>query len=166
MAAGHEPTLQDLSKEFHINPEPLWTIDPDHNSKGGITEYNPWERFPNKNGLMLHEWGEGPFCRFRIPARLRDKAGVYLIVINGKILFSGWSHNLLQRMNQNYGTISPRKCYEGSEVENCLVNNRILQATKAKKKVMIYLIENGDPELNDAIITRLAPPWNLELEKY
>lgn len=165
MVSGHEPTLQDLAREFHLTPEPLWTIDPEHNSRGGITVFNPWERFPNRCGLMLHEWGEGPFCRFRIPGRFRDRAGVYLIVVGGKIMFAGWCQNLVQRMNQNYGTISPRKCYEGSEPENCLINHRILEATQVKKKVLIYLIQNAEPEVCDDIILRLTPPWNQELEQ-
>jgi len=164
MAVGREPTLQDFSHEFHITPELIWTIDPDHNSRGGITVFNPWERFPNKNGLMLHEWGEGPFCRFRIPGRFRDRAGVYILVAGGKLVFAGWTQNLVQRINQNYGTISPRKCYEGSEPENCLVNHRILEISQKKQKVMIYLIQDANPELADQIISYLSPAWNLDLE--
>jgi len=164
MVAGHEPTLQDLSREIHLNPELVWTIDPDRNSRGGITEYNPWDRFPNKNGLMLHEWGEGPFCRFRIPGRFRDRSGIYILVAGGKITFVGWCQNLVQRMNQHYGTISPRKCYEGSEPENCLVNLRILEVSKKKQKVMIYLIQDGEPDMCDQIISALLPAWNQDLE--
>lgn len=164
MASGDEPTLQHLSREFHLNPELVWTIDPDRNSRGGVTEYNPWERFPNRNGLMLHEWGEGPFCRFRIPGRFRDRSGIYILVAGGKIVFVGWCQNLVQRMNQHYGTISPRKCYEGSEPENCLVNHRILEASRKNQKIMIYLIQDGEPELCDRIIVNLTPAWNLDLQ--
>ena len=164
MATGHEPTLQDLSREFHLTPDLIWTIDPDHNSRGGITVYNPWERFPNRNGLMLHEWGEGPFCRFRIPGRFRDKSGIYILVAGGKISFVGWCQNLVQRMNQHYGTISPRRCYEGSEPENCLINHRILEIAQVKQKVSIYLIQDGEPELCDEIVARLSPAWNSDLE--
>ncbi|PKL60228.1 MAG: hypothetical protein CVV33_03750 [Methanomicrobiales archaeon HGW-Methanomicrobiales-4] len=164
MASGKEPTLQDLTREFHITPDLVWTIDPEHNSRGGITEFNPCDRFPNRNGLMLHEWGEGPFCRFRIPGRFRDLQGVYLLVVGGKIVFAGWSQNLVQRMNQNYGTISPRKCFDGSEPENCLVNHRILIAAQAKLKVIIYLIPNASPEVSDEIVDKLCPQWNLDLE--
>ncbi|MDD1727519.1 MAG: hypothetical protein LUQ50_00440 [Methanospirillum sp.] len=164
MAAGHEPTLQDLSREFHLTPELIWTIDPDHNSRGGITEFNPWERFPNKNGLMLHAWGEGPFCRFRIPGRFRNCSGIYILVTGGKVTFVGWCQNLVQRMNQHYGTISPRKCYERSEPENCLVNHRILEVAQSKRKVQLYLIQDGASDLCEMIISRLNPSWNSDLE--
>ena len=164
MAAGKGPTLQDLSREFRLTPDLVWTIDPDHNSRGGITEYNPCERFPNRNGLMLHEWGEGPFCRFRIPGRFRDLQGVYLFVISGKIFFVGWTQNLVQRMNQNYGTISPRKCFDGSEPENCLINHRILEAAQAKQKITLWLLPEAEPQICDDIIVRLSPSWNLDLE--
>lgn len=163
MASEKEPTLQDLSREFHLTPDLVWTIDPEHNTRGGITEFNPCDRFPNRNGLMLHEWGEGPFCRFRIPGRFRDLQGVYLLVIGGKIVFTGWSQNLVQRINQNYGTISPRKCFDGSEPENCLVNHRILNAANAKQKIIIYLLPNAGPELADEIVEKLSPQWNLDL---
>jgi len=164
MVSGKEPTLQDLSREFHLTPDQVWIIDPDHNSRGGITEYNPCDRFPNRNGLMLHEWGEGPFCRFRIPGRFRDLGGVYLFVVGGKIVFSGWCQNLVQRMNQNYGTISPRRCFDGSEPENCLINHRILEAAQAKKKIILYLLPAADPEVSDEIVARLSPQWNLDLD--
>lgn len=163
MAGGHEPTLQDLSRDLNLTPELVWTIEPDHNTRGGITVYNPCDRFPNREGLMLHEWGEGPFCRFKIPLRFRDKAGVYLLVVGGKISFTGWCRSLVQRMNQNYGTISPRKCFEGSEPENCLVNHRILRAAQAKKKIMIYLLPDADQDVCEEIISRLSPEWNQEL---
>lgn len=163
MAIGQEPTLQDLSRELNLIPELIWAIEPDHNTRGGITVYNPCDRFPNRGGLMLHEWGEGPFCRFKIPLRFRDKAGVYLLVVGGKICFAGWCRSLVQRMNQNYGTISPRKCFVGSEPENCLVNHQILIAAQAKKKIQIYLLQDAAPEVCDEIITCLSPGWNLDL---
>jgi len=166
MAVSNEPTLQDLFQLLRVTPELIWTIEPDHNSRGGITVFNPWERFPNRTGLMLHAWGEGPFCRFKIPGRFRDKSGVYLILVNGKIVFSGWCKNLVHRMNQNYGTISPRKCYDGSEPENCLVNNRILYAAQDKKKITLYMLPGAGPEISESIITRLSPRWNMDLEEY
>jgi hypothetical protein len=163
MASRHEPTLQDLSRECNITPELIWTIEPDHNSRGGITIYNPLNRFPEREGLMLHEWGEGPFCRFKIPERYRKLGGVYLLVVAGKIVFAGWCRSLVQRMNQNYGTISHRKCFEGSEPENCLVNNRVLMAAQANKKVTIYLIPDAGPEICEDILNRLMPEWNMDL---
>lgn len=163
MAARHEPTLQDLIRECNLTPDEIWTIEPDHNSRGGITVYNPLSRFPSRDGLMLHAWGEGPFCRFKIPERFRGLGGVYLLTVAGKIVFAGWSRNLVQRMNQNYGTISVRKCFDGSEPENCMVNHRILLAAQEKKKVMIYLLPDGGPDLCDDIITRLVPQWNQDL---
>ena len=90
--------------------------------------------------------------------------GVYLFVLGERILFSGWCQNLVHRMNQNYGTISPRKCFEGSEPENCLINSRILEAAQNKKKIKLYVLPDAGPDLLDAIIEKLSPPWNLDLE--
>jgi hypothetical protein len=163
MAASEEPTLQDLTRDLSLTPELIWTIEPEHNSRGGVTLFNPWERYPNRTGLMLHEWGEGPFCRFKIPGRFRDLSGVYLIAISGKIVFSGWCKNLVHRMNQNYGTISPRKCYDGSEPENCLVNHRILKASQGGRKISLYVIPGAGPEISDRIIMRYNLRWNSEL---
>lgn len=163
MAPSVDPTLQDLIRDLGLTPDLIWTIEPEHNSKGGITIFNPWERFPNRSGLMLHEWGEGPFCRFKIPGRFRDLSGVYLIVVGGKIVFAGWCKNLVHRMNQNYGTISPRKCYDGAEPENCLINHRILNASLDRQKVNIYMLHDAGREICDTIITRLNPRWNQDL---
>ena len=163
MAGRQGPTLQDVIRECHQTPEMIWTIQPDHNTRGGITIFNPCERFPNRSGLMLHEWGEGPFCRFKIPERFRNLGGVYLLTVDGKVMFVGWCKNLVQRMNQNYGTISPRKCFEGSEPENCMINHRILLAAQEKKKVMLYLLPEAGPEVADDVIQRLSPGWNLDL---
>lgn len=163
MAFSEHPTLQDLLRDLNLKPEFVWTIEPDHNSKGGITQFNPWDRYPNRAGLLLHAWGDGPFCRFKIPGRFRDLSGVYLIIVNGKIVFSGWCKNLVHRINQNYGTISPRKCFEGSEPENCLINNRILDASRERGKISIYFIQNAGPEVSDKIITRYNLIWNMDL---
>jgi hypothetical protein len=163
MASSSDPTLQDLSREFSLTPELIYTIEPDHNSRGGVTVFNPWERFPNRSGLMLHEWGEGPFCRFKIPGRFRNLSGVYLIVVSGKVVFVGWCKNLVHRINQNYGTISPRKCYNGSEPENCLVNHNILIAAQEKRKISLYMIPGADLQIAESIVTRLSPRWNMDL---
>ncbi|HWQ67944.1 MAG TPA: hypothetical protein VN372_13885 [Methanospirillum sp.] len=163
MAAKKALTIGDVSRNLRINPEQVWIIEPERDPRGRIKIYNPWERFPNRTGLLLNEFGEGPFCRFRIPGKFRTKSGVYLIVINGIVTFAGWCQDLVQRMNQHYGTISPRKCYEGSEEENCLVNHRILDAALAGRKIIIYMLPGAGDDILDDIMARMRPSWNEEL---
>ena len=166
MAGLMRPTLQRLSRVFHISPERIGKIDPERDHRNRIAEYTPCERFPNRQGLALHEWGEGPFCRFKIQGRSRRESGVYLITDDQEIVFIGFSADLGRRFNQNYGTISPRKCYEISEIENCMINNLILEASLSGREVLVYLIRDGDQALCDELKDIFVPDWNEELLRY
>ena len=60
-------------------------ITPEVDGLGNIIEERPAPRYRNVRGLSLNTYGNGPFCRFKIPAspidaRVLDNIGVYAIL--------------------------------------------------------------------------------------
>ena len=42
-------------------------ISPAQNSDGTTIAFMPQDRYENKKGLLLNNYGAGPYCKFRIP---------------------------------------------------------------------------------------------------
>ena len=81
-------------------------IQPEHDSKGDISEFMPQSRYSNPKKLLLHKYGRGPFCKFRI-ARNFTFEGVYVFTVDEKLMYIGECENLSSRFNMGYGQISP-----------------------------------------------------------
>ena len=82
---------------------------------GSIKEYMPQSRYENYKSLPLNNYGQGPFCKFKIPRNLRT-SGVYALIVNDDIKYIGESVDLSSRYNAGYGNISPKNCFKGENV--------------------------------------------------
>jgi len=141
-------------------------IKPVTDEQGQIIEYYPSEKYRNQSGKKLHKYGQGPFCRFRIPDTL-NKKGVYILLVNHAIKYVGECENLSQRFNLGYGLISPRNCYEGGQPTNCKINSYILQEIKKGSKVCLFFRETEDRfKLERELIQKYKPEWNVAPGKY
>lgn len=136
------------------------------NSEGRPIEYLPQLEYRNARGLRLHEYGQGPFCRFTIPSGFEGKAGVYVLLLDEKPVYVGECGDLSTRYNNGYGNISPRNCYTGGQSTNCRINSLILEAMKNGSAIELLFAESqGRYGLENFLITELNPRWNKTLGK-
>lgn len=104
--------------------------------------------------------GEGPFCRFRVPASLSE-TGVYAFVTGATVLYVGQSANLANRFNMGYGHISPRNCYAGGQATNCRVNKLVLHESEAGQALHLWFKQTHNvDETERHLVTTLQPHWN------
>src|SRR5690554_3478906 len=91
------------------------TIDPVRNSDGSIKEFHPEHSYAKKESASLHQYGQGPFCRFSIHPKWSSVSGVYAFFINDELVYIGQCLDFAKRYNLGYGNIAPRSCYVGGQ---------------------------------------------------
>ena len=144
----------------HVGP-----IQPERDELGEVIGTLPQFRFRNQKDLPLHNYGEGPFCRFRV-ARGWRSSGVYVLMNGGVLLYVGECENLEARWGSSgYGGISPRNCYKGGQETNCRINNLIYRETKSGTGLDLWFHPvAGDKHNRRAfeckLVTLLNPPCN------
>ena len=89
-------------------------------SEGNIYLYSPQGGYLYSD-KKLHRFGDGYFCKFKISKR--NEAGVYIWVVDSKIIYIGETQSFSNRINNGYGNIFPRNCYVGGQVTNCKMNS-------------------------------------------
>lgn len=149
--------LPELSFDF------VDTISPDRDASGSIHEFSPQQRYAKGNASLLHTYGAGTFCRFRIaaPQTVRGVPGVYALVVGGSVRYIGECMDLYKRFNVGYGNISPRNCYVGGQMTNCKINQCVLNESKFGRRVDLYFHATSQRSaIEKYLITLCAPPWN------
>ncbi|CAN5487751.1 hypothetical protein BH10CHL1_BH10CHL1_01370 [soil metagenome] len=139
-----------------------WTalIRPQLDDAGAIQAFHPSADYKNPQGLALHAYGAGPFCKFHIPSD-KTHAGVYVLTLNAKPNYIGECTNLANRYNSGYGAISPRTCYEGGQPAYCRVNHLIFNAAKAGQHIELWFLKTANrPAVVSELTKLLRPPWN------
>ncbi len=131
-------TIVVLNYEFRF----IQTLQPKCDTEGRVIKYRPQERFLNPKNLPLSIHGKGEFCKFTIKAE--EKPGVYLWLIDGKIIYIGETFNFKRRFNMGYGLISPRKCYKNGQSTNCKMNKVVLESYEQEKSISLYFLETPD----------------------
>lgn len=135
-------------------------IAPLQNSDGSIQQCTPQVRYQNPRGVALNTYGQGPFCRFKIP-RHHQSSGVYVLAIDAEIRYVGECANLSARFNNGYGNISPKNCFKGGQETNCRLNNLIYSEAAAGKKISLFFHHTTDYKaLEVALRAALKAPWN------
>lgn len=135
-------------------------IEPEKNAYGAINEYYPHKDYMNAAIAKLHMHGKGPFCKYRIPAKL-NLTGVYAIKVEDLIKYVGECENLSRRFNMGYGNISPRNCFVGGQSTNCKINSYILKEKQKGLNIHLYFIESEDRfSLERELINQYKPEWN------
>ena len=80
------------------------------------------------------------FCEFRLNTKITG-SGVYLWVVDNKIIYVGEALNLKSRFNSGYGHISPRNIFKNGQSTNCKMNLVVSEYLKNNKKVNIYFLD-------------------------
>ena len=144
----------------HHDFELVCAIEPETNLDGSIREFMPQARYRNKKGLPLNNYGNGPFCKFKIP-KGRNLSGVYAIVVENQTKYIGECVNLSSRYNMGYGNISPRNCFAGGQETNCRINNLILLASKNGSRLSLWFLPTKDHKLIEQDLCEMKKPdWN------
>jgi len=122
----------------------------------------PQSEYNNVRNLPLNDYGNGPFCKFRIPNGINE-AGVYAVLVNNRLKYIGKCDNLSPRWNAGYGNISPRNCFVGGQSTNCRLNNLIMNAFKAKSNIDLYFYKTHNfSEVEADLTEQLNPEWNIQ----
>lgn len=141
-------------------------IIPELDKSGKPFEYMPQSRYKNSKNHPLHKFGNGPFCKFKIPSHYSTKTGVYAITQDDVVVYVGECVDLTKRYNMGYGNISPKNCFKGGQPTNCRINSQILQSYKNGKKLNLLFYETKDRfKIENELIVNLNPVWNKTVGK-
>jgi hypothetical protein len=142
---------------------PVCRIEPERDENGHIVVHTPQDRYANAGTAVRNRHGNGPFCRFRIPAQPTGP-GVYAILVDGIVRYIGICHDLPRRWNAGYGNISPKNCYRGGQSTNCKVNHHIYEAAVAGRAVELWFCPTREAKATESrLIRALRPHWNTAL---
>ena len=134
---------------------------PQCDADGTAIKYYPQAKYDNKAGLALLYHGKGAFCQFSIVAD--DWPGVYLWVVDGKIIYIGETAGLKQRFNNGYGYISPRNCYVGGQSTNCKMNKVVLENFESGNVVSLYFYQTADyKRVELELLSEINTPYNVK----
>ena len=137
-------------------------IIPKLGSDSNVLEFLPQSRYENKKNLRLNKYGIGPFCKFSINKKYSGKSGVYIISVNDTIQYVGRCADFYKRFGMGYGNISPKNCFKGGQETNCRINHNILTSFKSNRTIQLYFLETPKfIQVEDELIEKLGPPWNL-----
>jgi len=147
----------DIGKySFHL----ITAIDPEREANSSIREFMPQDRYENVNNLPLNKYGNGPYCKFKIPRNI-TVSGVYALTVEGTVKYIGECEKLSQRYNMGYGNISPRNCFVGGQETNCRINNLILHEINKRGKLLLWFYETENYKAVELELRRsLTPCWN------
>jgi hypothetical protein len=119
----------------------------------------------------LNEYGEGPFCIFRINDHLKDK-GLYCYIVNGELKYIGETCKTYEdRINNGYGRIYARNCYKseiiggeqhsGGQSTNCRINSLINEELHNGNDILI-----GFYEMNNSSDAEIKLLESILIDKY
>ena len=136
--------------------------------RGKVIAYLPQKRHRNEQNLPLHEYGNGPFCRFQIAQESRWRlGGVYVLAEGEESRYVGETQELTNRWRtRGYGSIQPRNCFHRGQPTNCRINNLIYERTRTGADFYLWFrpIDGADvkkrKEAEAKLVKELSPPWN------
>ena len=115
---------------------------------------------------FLNKYGDGTYCKFWIVTSAHsDRKGLYCFALPGELKYIGKTTSSFgKRMNQGYGTISPKNCYLDGQATNCHLNSSI---TRNRDLVELYVCpldrESEIGRLERILIRQYQPEWNTAL---
>jgi hypothetical protein len=138
----------------------ICTIEPERKPSGEVLTFMPQTSFVNKNGLPLNKYGNGPFCKFKIPRNI-EYPGIYALMEASDVKYIGECIALSSRYNMGYGNISPRNCFIGGQETNCRINNLILRQISAGSEITLWFLNTSNHKsLESQLRALLSPSWN------
>lgn len=166
MFLGSDETLPGKKTSEHL--EWLWhdvgfkfagAIKPKIDSSGTILVYSPQARYAKRDSVPLNNYGNGPFCEFRLKG-LPHSPGVYVYIVEGKPMYVGQAVDLDSRFYA-YGHISPKNCYRGGRETNCRMNTLIYTTCSSGSTIDVYIrVTSEYGAFEAAMISDLRPQWN------
>jgi hypothetical protein len=134
-------------------------IEPACDANERIIEFTPQAGYRDAANRRLHQYGNGPFCKFRTKTNYGE--GVYAFIVGDDVKYVGECEDLASRMNNGYGNISPRNCFEGGQSTNCRVNGLVLQAAARGRRITLWFHATDNRKAVEADVLRaVQPPWN------
>jgi hypothetical protein len=153
-----------MAASFHFNDlvfDPVSRIEPERDSSGAVRDFTPHVRLESQPKPELLQGGEGPFCKFSISNRWRGKPGVYLFLVDGVLVYVGECECLVKRINQGYGCIAPRNCFDGGQATNVRINSLIRKAVlQARTVELAFCLTDDRKRVESEMISALTPRWN------
>ncbi len=120
----------------------------------------PQSRYKNATSARLNRYGQGPFCKFKIPTNF-TAAGVYAIRSGNVVKYIGECQNLTSRYNMGYGNISPRNCFVGGQETNCRVNSFILLEVRTSAVLSLWFLPTDNYKTIELELLAVdRPAWN------
>lgn len=135
----------------------------EHDGDGAIVEV----RFPENAGRALHDYGEGPFCRFEMRRRDR-RGGVFVILEDDVVVFVDRTKNLDERFGYGrrpgYRAITAQMCWPDGPVGLCRINTLILKSAKAGKSLTVRFAASSDcripvRQVEERLTEEYDPVW-------
>ena len=156
VCANNDATVRIGEYDFRY----ICAIEPEREGDGSLREYRPQVRYKKAAGLALNRYGNGPFCKFKIPVNV-ELAGVYALIVKNKVRYIGECTTLSSRFNMGYGNISPRNCFVGGQETNCRINNLVLQQIKAGSNVSLWFLATDEYKAVERKLRESLPlSWN------
>lgn len=135
-------------------------IQPEKDTAGSVRAYLPQSRYRSAEHLALNKYGQGPFCRFKIPNHHHQR-GVYALVSNNVVMYVGECVDLSRRYNMGYGIISPRNCFVGGQETNCRINHLIFQITQDGKVLSLWFYPTPNhKDIESKLLGSIHTQWN------
>jgi hypothetical protein len=139
--------LEMLSKERYANIMDMFSDD--------LMTYGDWSigrylKYLKENGdarylNFLNKNGDKKYCHFNVPSVSRDEKGLYFYKIGDKIKYVGRClTNFKDRINKNYGKITPTNCYKTGQSTNCHLNAKVNDNVNV---TIGFYIMNNDEEI-------------------
>jgi len=129
-------------------------------ANGQLIQAKPQEQYNNLHNIALNRYGDGAFCRFRIPRNYK-LCGVYVVTVNDEPKYVGECKNLSSRYNTGYGKISPKNCFKGGQETNCRLNKLILGEAIQGHSVKLWFMPTDDYKpIERDLRNNRQWPWN------
>jgi hypothetical protein len=154
-------------------------IEPVRNPDGSVQQFMPQARYDNLRGVALNKYGQGPFCKFRIPNLIRT-SGVYVLTIDDEIRYplmttdKSWAIlqnrlvSLLEETTADYQVLEVLRTVRGSLDKTSGMEDsrtRLAQIIKACCDALRVRLDRRQIKLNESVLKEyfdltmvIAPP--------
>lgn len=114
---------------------------------------------------FLNKYGDLKYCRFALANKSDEQLkGVYFYFEDDRLKYIGRCRdNMKNRINNGYGSVSPKNCYIDGQATNCHLNARISNSSKDITLWIYSMEDNSEIEsLEKSLITQYQPQWNIQ----
>lgn len=107
-----------------------------------------------------NKFGERDYCSFKINYP-KNISGVYLWVVDEKIIYIGETDDLTNRFNAGYGKITPYNCNINGQTTNCKMNGVVLDLFRQNKIISLYFLKTTEyKEVEKILLENITTEYN------